>query len=145
MVKTMETKALQRIMIVDDSEIDRFVLRHLLRSLDYPGDIVSYASPREAMASIKDLIIKRDFKSLPNVIFLDLNMPEMSGFNFLDLFASFPEKATNNCKIIVTSAEDDLDNIQRSARYQNVIDFIIKPIHRIELEVKILLTGLQKQ
>jgi CheY-like chemotaxis protein len=130
----MEKKS--KIMIVDDSPIDTMLLRQRIKNLNHPVEIQSFEDSLEAMQFLRDIIIKKNFIDLPGLIFLDLNMPSMNGFSFLDFFMKFPQEAIAQCKIIVLTASDDMDDIKRSASYSNVVDFIVKPPQKIEKVVK---------
>jgi CheY-like chemotaxis protein len=82
-----------RILIIDDSEADRYVFKRVLKR---PG-----LSMSEAETGTQGLEIARTWK--PDFIFLDLNIPDMSGFEILELLAAEPETAA--IPIIIHSSQ----------------------------------------
>ena len=67
---------------------------------------------------------------LPQVIFVDIYMPLMSGFEFLDAYEKLPLDLKNNCRTYIISSTIDDDDIVRARRDKNVISFQVKPINK---------------
>ena len=72
--------------------------------------------------------------SKPQLIFLDLNMPVMSGWEFLDSFSTPEYSEFNNTKVIILSSTIDPEDLEKSNKYPMVIDFLSKPISKEMLE-----------
>jgi len=70
----------------------------------------------------------------PELIFLDLNMPIMSGWEFLDAFNTEKYAEFHNTKIIILSSTIDPGDLEKSKKYPLVIDFLPKPISKEMLE-----------
>jgi CheY-like chemotaxis protein len=67
-------------------------------------------------------------KDIPNYIFLDINMPIMDGWQFLEEFSSIEDKFTKNVNIyLVTSSIDERD-IEKATKFTNVKEYLVKPI-----------------
>jgi len=76
-----------------------------------------------------------EIKRYPQLIFLDLNMPVMGGWEFLDHFAKEEYRALfKDCKVIVLSSTIDPDDINKAKTYPMVLDFLSKPISKEMLE-----------
>lgn len=129
----MENSENHKVVIVDDSEMDTRLLMHQIKLYKQTVDVKNYNNPFVALQELKELIVNGDVTNFPKLIFLDLQMPGMDGFNFLDLFSKFPGKQIGNCKIIITTSSDEYLDIKKSAAYPNVVDFIMKPIYNIDL------------
>ena len=71
---------------------------------------------------------------LPNIIFLDLNMPVMGGWEFLDHFTSSAYSDFNTAKVIVLSSTIDPHDLAKAKKYPIIIDFLSKPITKPMLE-----------
>jgi CheY-like chemotaxis protein len=70
----------------------------------------------------------------PNVIFLDLNMPVVDGFSFLNLFSSLPEKVREQSRIVVLTSSNSVTDREQVFLYRNVIHMITKPMKQADIE-----------
>ena len=112
-------------LLVDDNYIDNFVTRRLLESSKFAENIVVTESPTEAIAMLENGTVK------PNVIFLDIRMPLMSGFEFLDAFDKLKIDKTGIKVFLLSSSFDPID-IRRSSGNKYITQFIHKPLtHKI--------------
>lgn len=118
----MEKTVVDSIFLIDDSDIDLFVQRRLLEINNLATKIVTYNSPVSALNDLGNKLMG-DGK---NLVLLDLNMPILDGFDFLDKFnASADAKKVKF--IVLTSSSSTLDR-EKANKYDNVIDFISKPL-----------------
>jgi CheY-like chemotaxis protein len=78
--------------------------------------------------------VRVDYEEFPDVIFLDLNMPEMDGWEFLEEFRKFPEWSLKKCQVYILSSSADHYDIERSRSYEMVRDFITKPLTADKLQ-----------
>ncbi|MEJ2005846.1 MAG: response regulator [Cyclobacteriaceae bacterium] len=112
------------VMLIDDSEIDIFISKKILEVNHFSRDIVSTTSPREAL----DMLKTARNGSIPELIFLDLNMPVIDGFRFLSEFADLPKSVRDQIGIVVlTSSENDLDR-DMASQSTSVIEYVSKPL-----------------
>ncbi len=130
------------VMIVDDNEIDNFISRKVLQEADFSDDILVMNSGVVALEYIQEH--KNKLEKLPNIIFLDLNMPIVDGFVFLFEFSDFAQQVKDHCKIIVLSSLLEQQVIDKILKNEHVLDFIPKPLtvnslyrveHKIPLRV----------
>lgn len=110
----------KKILIVDDSEIDREVLKNILYD-DF--DIMEAESGYAAL----EIILKQ--KDILDAILLDISMPVLSGFDVLKLMR---ENHVTNIPVFLISAEANEGNIKKAA-YYNITEFIVKPFDRDEV------------
>jgi CheY-like chemotaxis protein len=123
---------MKKIVIIDDDPIDHFMMKHILRDKDY-FDITTYTVYG---ALVLDYIEenKSEPEKLPDIIFLDLNMPEFSGWEFLERMESMHHGLNKDIQVyIISSSVRNLDK-EASAKYPFVSQFISKPIERAEIE-----------
>ncbi|HWZ34565.1 MAG TPA: response regulator [Mucilaginibacter sp.] len=112
-------------LLVDDNYIDNFITRRLLESSKFAENIVVTESPAEAISMLETGTVK------PDVIFLDIRMPQMNGFEFLDAFDKLDiDKA--DIKVFLLSSSFDPTDIRRSSDNKYITQFIHKPLtHKI--------------
>ncbi|MFD0750713.1 response regulator [Mucilaginibacter calamicampi] len=114
-------------LLIDDNYIDNFVTSRLLENCNFADSIIISQSSSEA---IEDL---RDGKVAPDVIFLDLRMPVMDGFEFLQEYDKL-EIEKNGVKIFMLSSSLDPTDLRRSLANKYVTQFLHKPLTKKILE-----------
>jgi len=116
-------------LLIDDNYIDNFVTRKLLENTHFAENIVVNQSPSEAMQSLRDGSVK------PDVIFLDIRMPIMNGFEFLEEFDKLAIDK-KGIKIFLLSSSFDPTDIKRSLDNKYITQFIHKPLtHKVLEEI----------
>jgi CheY-like chemotaxis protein len=127
-------KRINAISVIDDDPITIFGIKKMLDILAICDTIITYSNGKLAIDGIKALIAED--KAVPEIIFLDINMPIMDGWQFLEEFIAIP--LTQKVRInIVTSSIDpvDLKNWEYyKARTHHLIDFKSKPIRIGDIE-----------
>jgi len=113
-----------KVLLIDDNSLDNFVNKKLLESNGFAENVSAYQSALEAL----DFIKKAKQSELPDVIFLDINMPEMDGFEFLDAFALLFETTHQQCKIIMLSTSDSFKDLNRANKNSLIKKFLNKPL-----------------
>ncbi len=116
--------------LIDDSDIDLFIQRRFLEVYHFSEELVLYRSAEEALNWLRML----DGEQPPDVIFLDLNMPDVDGFSFLDNFAELPETIRSKSKIVVLTSSNNKKDKELAFLNQNVIQFITKPLKQADIE-----------
>lgn len=128
----MKTTYCKSAWIIDDEELSIFYTENLLLLNGFSSEVRSFNSAREALSELEDLI---EPKAFPDFIFLDLNMPALDGWEFLQFYRNFPTKVKEKCIIYVLSSSVDEEDINRSKLHKDVRDFLIKPLSKNDIEV----------
>lgn len=111
--------------IIDDDPICVYGTKVLLNHNNFVGsNILVYEDGYEALVNLTSLL--NTGQPLPEIIFLDLNMPVMNGWEFLDEFNKL--SFTNKPKVYIVSSQFDLQEIEKGKSYDFVRDFISKPL-----------------
>jgi CheY-like chemotaxis protein len=109
--------------LIDDDATFVFLTKRIIKSTGVDATIFVFNDGRQA---IDFLVNNSSDKSLmPDVIFLDLSMPVMDGWEFLDEYKALP---LENVTLYVFSSSISAHDIHRARSYSMVTDFIIKPI-----------------
>jgi CheY-like chemotaxis protein len=115
----------QTCLLIDDNYIDNFVTRRLLESSKFAENIVVSQSPGDAIELLKTGAVA------PDVIFLDIRMPLMDGFEFLKEYDKLDIKK-EGVKVFLLSSSFDPTDIKRSTDNKYITQFIHKPLtHKI--------------
>lgn len=107
----------RRIFLVDDHKISNFINRRLIEGCKFSGEVLTYEKPEIAL---QELEVKK-----PKLILLDINMPDIDGWKFLELMG-----ATENANIkviMVTSSTSSMDKM-KAREYPQVLDYYVKPL-----------------
>jgi len=114
-------------LLIDDNYIDNFVTRKILEGGNFAESIVVVRSATEAIALLNAGTIK------PDVIFLDVRMPLMSGFEFLEEYDKIAMDKSN-IKIFMLSSSLDPMDMRKSTDNKYITQFIHKPLTQKALE-----------
>lgn len=118
--------------IIDDDAIFIYGTKKIMEKIDFSDEIIVFNNGQEAMEGLK--LLAAQGKELPNVIFLDINMPIMDGWEFLEDFVKIPNNNRQNVTIYIISSSIDPLDIQKVQLYGLVNNYILKPIRIVDLE-----------
>jgi CheY-like chemotaxis protein len=119
--------ALDNILLIDDNDIDNLVNKKVLEKSGLAGQITVKMSALSAIEYLKNLDVN-NLDQIPDIIFLDIRMPEVDGFGFLDLFSSLNSTIRAKTRIVMLSSSIDSDDFHRAMSCPFVIKFINKPL-----------------
>lgn len=112
----------KHIMVVDDTMMDRFIASRVLQNSGIVQNVVEIESAKEALDYLQAK------SALPEVILLDINMPELNGFEFLDEFTKLPDPIRLYCKVYMLTSSIFPQDREKASSYKEVHGFIVKPL-----------------
>ncbi|MGC1516987.1 MAG: response regulator [Maribacter sp.] len=117
-----------KLILIEDDPIFTFLLEKAIKKANLNGRTTAFTNGSTAIE-----FLKKDYNEEENfVLFLDLNMPLMNGWQFMELFKTFADPA--NCSVfILTSSKNQMD-IDILMENPLVADFISKPISELTME-----------
>jgi CheY-like chemotaxis protein len=117
---------INRVMLIDDNIIDLKINEKLIRLANIANEITVCTSGDEALNYLKKNLAT-DI-NLPNLILLDIQMPEMDGFEFMEYYKNLPTAITNHCTVAMLSSTLDFGDIQKAQANPLVIKLLKKPL-----------------
>ncbi|MDT0650736.1 response regulator [Autumnicola edwardsiae] len=110
--------------IIDDDPIFVFGAKKIMQFADFCNSFMVYHNGEEAINGLKSIILAKE--KLPDIILLDLNMPIMDGWQFLDEFTQIPTE--HEITIYIVTSSIDPEDINRAKSYNRVTNYLVKPI-----------------
>lgn len=120
-------KFVDLVLIIEDNPIDVFINTRVVEQSGLSKEVMAIQSAREAL----EFLTQRASNSeLPNLIFLDIRMPDIDGFEFLQEFSELPQRVLELCKIVMLSSTIDPLELEMARNSPFVLAFIPKPLTR---------------
>lgn len=127
-----DEKPIDLVMLVDDNDTDNFISKRIIEITKFAKEVEIKNSGKSALEYLEQN--KDNEAKLPNIIFLDINMPIVDGFVFLYEFEKFDRILKDKCKVIILSSSDNKRDIDKIVNNNHVVKFITKPLTESALE-----------
>jgi CheY-like chemotaxis protein len=124
-------KKINCIMLIDDNADDNFFHERVIRKFSYADIILVKQSALDALNYFKKDLLESEY---PDLIFLDINMPAMNGWEFLEEFNQLTKVSQRNPIIIMLTTSDNPDDKAKANTYEIVSDFRTKPLTKDMLD-----------
>lgn len=116
-------KKLNTIFVIDDDLVFHFIIKKLFLKFNVQFNTNYFLNGFEAIEELKNNVV------VPDLIFLDINMPIYDGWQFLDEFKKLKKSFNKEIEIYLISSSDDVTDIKKASKYQDEIKgFCNKPI-----------------
>jgi len=125
-------KRIELACIVDDDSIYVFGLKKLIEMHDFCDNMLVFRNGEEAIKYLEPVITKSE--SLPDVILLDINMPVMDGWDFMEEFIKLKPMMAKEVLVYMVSSSIHDEDVQRAKSYSDVSGYVIKPVTLADLK-----------
>lgn len=121
-----------KVLLIDDNDIDLKINFRIIKLSNFFEEIVLCQSGQEGIDYINKNLNTPDL--WPDFILLDIQMPEMDGFEFLEIYKNFPKDFLNHCKLAILSSTLDFGDIKKAEANPFVLKLLKKPLYPSELQ-----------
>jgi CheY-like chemotaxis protein len=125
------------VMLVDDNEIDNLINQKMIEASNITEHIFVHSGAKSAIEFLKNIekLAKGPVSLyLPEIIFLDIDMPLMDGFQFLDEFERLSESIKAHCKVVMLTSSLNPQDMNKAKKNQFVLKYINKPLTQENLK-----------
>ena len=129
----MNNYAYRHILLIEDSEIDVLVYRRLMELMHFAAHVTITSNAEEAVDFLKHEV--KNEEQSPDLILLDMNLPGMSGFDFIKIFGTLPDFILNKTKIVVLSVFQKQEDIDKLNDNKLIIGQLEKPLTQESLRL----------
>lgn len=112
--------------MIDDDKYLNLIHSQILRAAGYKNSITTFSNAQDALTEIEDLVAAHD--ELPEVIFLDIQMPGIDGFQFLKEFERLVHQSPGRCEVYMLSSAINPQTEIRAKSFKSVHKMVHKPL-----------------
>ena len=119
-------KKIEHILVIDDEQTCVYITELVLKKAGYGNKISSFNYGRQALDFLQKL--DQNNEEFPELIFLDIKMPEFSGFDFLEEYHRLELDKTHNSSVVMCSSDSNEKTKTKAMKYNCVVDYIEKAL-----------------
>lgn len=119
---------IKNLLCVDDDDIAQFYTHSIIEDADFIENSLSVFDGQKAIDFFEQLLKNNHLTNIPELVLLDINMPIMDGWEFLQVFSRKFRPEFQDVKIAIVSSSVNPADFEKAKEYPFVIDFISKPI-----------------
>lgn len=121
-------KKINLLCVVDDDEIYTFLIKRIIKLAQVAENTIFFKNGQEALEFFIEHKTKPE--ELPELILLDINMPILDGWQFMDGFSQLASRLEKDITVYMISSSEDQDDYERAKSISRIKDFVRKPIDK---------------
>ncbi len=130
MKRTTQKYKYNNALLIDDNELDNFINEKMLEANSFARKIYNSTNGKSALEFLNNLIASGGSENgtIPDIMFVDLDMPIMDGFSFIENFMKIKDKGFENCKIVILTSSINVEDKIKAEKMDSQIIFVNKPL-----------------
>ncbi|MEM7654566.1 MAG: response regulator [Bacteroidota bacterium] len=120
--------ATRRVLLIDDDEINNFICIKNIKNSGFAEYATSCLNGQDGLDELTEALQERP-EDLPDVIFLDINMPGMKAWQFLESYEKLTNRFTKEVKLFILTSSVYRKDMEKSTTFPFVSDYLIKPLN----------------
>lgn len=116
----------KKVLLIDEDATNNLIFRKLAASTKLAEDLEIYISALDALEYLNNCVKTSD--TLPEIIFLDIRMPIMSGWEFLEEYQKIKASFNTEIKIFILSTSNNPNDFEKAKKYSDVKKYLVKPL-----------------
>jgi CheY-like chemotaxis protein len=121
-----------KVMLLDDDEVNNFICSSIIQKCIPEARVISFLNGKQGLDYLESLLGKNDY-NLPDLIFLDINMPVMNGWEFLDRYKKIANRFSKKIVLMMLTASMSDNDVKKAETYDIVGAYLTKPLRQDEL------------
>lgn len=119
-----------QVMLLDDNDLDNFINKKMIEASHFAKYIFVNTSGKSAIEFLNNLNVSGGMLSqlFPRVIFIDLNMPMMDGFQFIESLKKMHSELLKNCKLVILTSSSHVEDQNKAKVIGESITYLNKPL-----------------
>ena len=125
------------IWVIDDDRIYQIIINKMIKRSEIFSAVTSFKNGKEAIDALQDVVTNKLENSdiLPDLILLDINMPVMDGWEFMEKMGLLKSKFSKNITVYIVSSSIATEDKNKSKTYSDILGYISKPVTVNDLEL----------
>lgn len=122
-------------LLIDDNELDNFINEKMLESNSLAEKIYVCTNGKSALEFLNNILASGgpENGTYPDILFVDLDMPIMDGFAFIESFIKIKDKGFKNCKMVILTSSINIEDKIKAEKIDSEIIFVNKPLSSLIL------------
>jgi CheY-like chemotaxis protein len=121
-------KKLNKVLLIDDSEATNYMNQYFFEKIDACNEIVVATNGKEGLTYLSSIPKEKWSTDIPELIMLDIKMPVMDGFEFLEQYEKFPMEMRKSIVTVLLTTSMSIADRDKAKQYESVQSFLNKPL-----------------
>lgn len=122
----MVSKKIEGVFLIDDDSINNYINARLIKRIGISDDLSISLNGKEALVHLRGLLSAK--KKCPSLILLDINMPVMDGFEFVEAFQKMEFENMEDVRIVMLTTSENTKDMEKVKNNPKISDYLNKPL-----------------